>query len=71
MPEKKRKDKEPEKKRPGRPRILSPELDNRFQIRCSHADEDAWRERATKLGFPSPSAWIRKMLNDALKQPVR
>lgn len=55
----------------GRPKVLPPELNTRYQIRCSDKDVEAWEKRATQLGYPGASSWIRKVLNDALKQPVR
>ena len=67
MPEKKR----DKKRKPGRPVTLPKELDKRYQIRCASSDVAAWEQRAMELGFPSASAWIRKIANDALKQPVR
>ena len=51
----------------GRPRLPA-ELDTRHQIRCSQKDVDAWEAHAEKLGYVGSSAWIRKTLNDALKQ---
>jgi predicted DNA binding CopG/RHH family protein len=74
MPEKKRKTEDTngeEKKHPGRPKTLSPDLDKRHQLRCASKDFEAWKARATKLGFPNVSAWLRKCANDALKQPAR
>lgn len=62
---KKRSNETAEKKPVGRPKVLPAELDTRFQIRCSKADEKAWKAHAKKLGF-SPAQWIRKTLNGAL-----
>lgn len=61
------------KKPPGRPKVLPPDLDKRHQLRCSSKDFGAWRLQATKLGFPNVSAWIRKVVNDALpkRRPAR
>lgn len=59
-------------KRPqGRPKVLSPELDSRFQIRCSTSDIEAWEGRAEALGYGGASAWIRHVINQAIKQPVK
>lgn len=55
----------------GRPKVLPPELSKRYQIRCSPKDVEAWESRAAQLGYPGASSWIRKVLNDALKQPAR
>lgn len=60
-----------QKKAQGRPKTLSPDLNHRMAIRCALADAEAWEERAVALGFVGASAWIRKILNDALKQPAR
>jgi hypothetical protein len=60
-----------QKKAQGRPKTLSPDLNHRMAIRCAKNDADAWEERAVALGFVGASAWIRKILNDALKQPAR
>ena len=59
----------PEKKpKLGRPKTLPKELDTRYQIRCSTKDVEAWEAHAEKLGYVGASAWIRKVVNDALKQ---
>jgi hypothetical protein len=73
MPEKKRKPDGDggEKKSPGRPRTLPPELDKRHQLRCATKDFDAWRKESGREGFPNVSAWLRKVANDALKQSTR
>lgn len=55
----------------GRPRVLPKELSSRFQIRCAPDDIEAWEARAQAMGYGGASAWIRKVLADALKQPVR
>lgn len=74
MPLKKRKiepNDEDDKKPPGRPRSLPPELDKRHQLRCSSRDFEAWETYAQELGFPNVSAWIRKAANDALPKRLR
>lgn len=71
MAKKKRKPAPEEKKPIGRPKVLPPELDTRKQIRCASVDFAKWEERAFEMGFPDVSAWIRKVANDALKQPGR
>lgn len=71
MPLKKRKIDEDDKKPPGRPRSLSPELDKRHQLRCSSRDFEVWETYARELGFPNVSAWIRKCANDALPKRLR
>jgi len=58
-------------KAPGRPRVLSPDLDKRHQLRCSSRDLDSWVERSQALGFPNVSSWIRKVINDELKRATR
>ncbi len=60
-----------DKKVGGRPRTLPASLDKRKQIRCATRDFEAWVERSRSVGFPDVSAWIRKVCNDALKQPAR
>jgi hypothetical protein len=60
-----------DKKRPGKPKVLPPDLDTRHQLRCRSSDLEAWSERAAEEGFPNVSAWIRKAANAALKQPAR
>lgn len=72
MPKKKRDHEEDggesgEKRRPGRPTVLPPELDKRHQLRCASKDFDAWVSHAKRLGFPNVSAWIRKVANDAMR----
>ena len=57
-----------EKRKQGRPKILAPELDTRFQIRCSAKDVEAWEEQAEALGYGGASAWIRHVVNQAIKQ---
>lgn len=69
MPKKRRKD--AEKKPVGRPKILPAELTERFQIRCSVKDIESWETRALSLGYGNVSAWIRKVANDAMKQPAK
>ncbi len=69
MPKKRRKQ-EVEKKPVGRPKILPAELDTRFQIRCSKADEEAWKKHAETLGY-SAGQWIRKTLNDAMTKQAK
>lgn len=54
------------KKPPGRPKVLSPDLDMRHQFRCSSKDFDAWSTHSQQIGFPNVSAWLRKVANDAL-----
>jgi hypothetical protein len=70
MPEKKRKpddeDDADAKKPPGRPKVLPPDLNKRHQLRCSSRDFDLWEEYSRSIGFPNVSAWIRKVVNDAL-----
>jgi len=60
-----------EKRSPGRPRVLPPELDKRHQLRCASNDFELWVEHSKKLGFPSVSAWLRKVANDALPRSSR
>jgi predicted DNA binding CopG/RHH family protein len=62
---------EKKKRKSGRPKVLAPGLDTRFQIRCSEKDVELWKERAVAAGFGDASTWIRKVISDALKQPVR
>jgi hypothetical protein len=52
----------------GRPRTLPEGLNTRYQIRCSAKDVEAWEVHARKLGYVGTSAWIRKVVNDAIKQ---
>jgi hypothetical protein len=59
------------KKTQGRPKVLSPDLNHRLAIRCALVDAEAWEQRAITLGYGGASAWIRKTLNDAMKQPAR
>jgi hypothetical protein len=68
MAEKKRRETE---RNAGRAKAVPEKLDARYQIRCASADIPAWEDRAKLLGHRGASAWIRKTLNDALKQPVR
>lgn len=60
-----------QKKPPGRPKVLPPDLDKRHQLRCSTADFGKWVAYATKLGFPNVSAWLRKVANDAVASAKR
>lgn len=60
------------KKPPGRPKVLSPELDKRHQLRCATKDFDAWEKYSREIGFPNVSAWLRKVANEALpRRPGR
>lgn len=52
----------------GRPKSLPKELDTRYQIRCSTKDVEAWEAHAEKLGYVGASAWIRRVVNDALRR---
>lgn len=70
MPTKKQNGKD-DKRKQGRPKVLSPDLDTRFQIRCSAKDVKAWEAQAEALGYGGASAWIRHVVNQALKQPSR
>ncbi len=67
---KKKRHKEVEKKTMGRPKVLPTELDTRFQIRCAKSDEEAWKKHAKRLGYTA-GQWIRKVLNEAIAQPVK
>jgi len=71
MPLKKRKPDDGEKKPPGRPKVLPPELDKRHQLRCASKDFEAWEEYSKEIGFPNVSAWLRKVANDALPKRLR
>lgn len=55
----------------GRPKTLPKDLDTRYQIRCFTKDVQAWEAHAAKLGYVGTSAWIRKVVNDALRRSVR
>lgn len=68
VPKKQRK--EPEKNPVGRPKTLPAELNTRFQIRCAKSDEKAWKQYAKANGY-STGQWIRKVLNEAMAQPIR
>lgn len=59
------------KRKVGRPKVLPPDLIKRFQIRCSVKDIEVWTERAIEQGYGNVSAWIRKVANDAMKQPAK
>lgn len=62
---------EDEKNPPGRPKVLPPDLDKRYQIRCASRDFELWEKHRKKIGFPNLSAWLRKLANDALPANVR
>jgi hypothetical protein len=58
----------PDKRGRGRPKTLAADLTERFQIRCSPADIEAWKAAAATAGHASVGAWIRKAANTALKR---
>jgi hypothetical protein len=72
MGEKKRKrNGSSEKSVGGRPKVLHPELDTRFQIRCSSKELELWEERAVALGYTGAGAWLRQVATVALRTPVK
>lgn len=64
-------EKKQKQKKQGRPKVLSPDLNHRLAIRCARGDAEAWEQRAISLGYGGASAWIRRILNEALKQPAK
>lgn len=60
-----------DKKPPGRPKVLPPELNKRHQLRCAERDFEMWEKYSKKIGFPNVSAWLRKVANDALPSNLR
>lgn len=61
----------PEKRKPGRPKVLPPDLDDRLMVRCSGRDKEVWEAHARKLGFNGIGQWLRKLANDSLAKQAR
>ena len=55
----------------GRPRKFPADMSERFNVRCTAADLEAWTTRAAEESFGSVAAWMRKVCNDAVKKPAR